>query len=1001
MQTGMSDTQASRDDNRTHARVVRLIVGVAVAFLGLVYLTVNGARPDVPERFVNDEPRPVDAFAVESAENLLAAGEKLQRVGRLSEAISAFAEVPDSLGVLTTRARVAEASTLIHIGRLDQAEGVIERLAAVAPEHPRLIQMQASLLTSAGRRWEAREAMRTLVERRIPGMYQTLIDLALLYEMPSPKEEYLAALKESGGANESLCLGRYANSVGLHAKGLEYLSTSMKANPKLVEPYVQFSTALLDLGKIDSFMTWQKAMPVACEEHPQTWFVRGRFFEEQQERSKAIESYAKCFELDPNHDVAAYRLALLLKAAGEASMAKTLIERAELQGKYRELAITLFDDGGSKETLSEIAMLALSLGRMQEAAAWKDVLVRVEGDEATVQKLASAVDAYTPETLPWLEENGELVSLARSRIASGTEPEKMRRPTDVSAASKQTADVRHRFALRDDADEANLGFRFHNRTIPDDDGRRMYEYTGGATCVIDFDLDLAPDIFFTQASEVKTAVSTVAADAELHDTLFRNRNGESFREVAAQAGVDGREYGQGASVGDFNSDGFPDLYVASLSGAKLLTNNGDGTFGDVTDVAGANHDAWTSSCMIADLNNDSHPDLFSATYLTGDDVFTRVCENNSGRKYACNPNGFPPDVDVYYQSRGDGTFAELTEEAGLDATDGDGLGLAVADFDNTGDVEIFVANDERPSFFYQARQKPKADGKRWSENGLFSGLAFNGQGEDQANMGIAVEDIDHNGFQDLFVTNFFQQANTLFLNQDGLSFLDQTKSYGLHDASWAMLGFGTQFIDIDLDGWHDLVVANGHIDDFSFQGTPYRMPTQVFRNVDGERFEEIDPASEEGSALDDYFHQKLLGRSVAVVDWNLDRRDDFVISDLEANAAVVTNVTETPHESVAFRLIGTESNRDAVGSQITVTRGDLAYSRQVKAGDGYQSSNERLLRFGLGATSGPITVAVRWPSGKSETFRDVEVGDFIIVESLGNLRETRPSEVFRQVRGEP
>lgn len=962
--------------NGGYTRMIRVLVGLGLCFVGLCYLAV---RP----KAVRIDPVAETVIDASTAEALLNQGEQLQRQGDLAQAIEVFRRVPNSKDPWAFKARAAEASTLLYLGRLDEAESAVGDLVKIAPDRPQTTQLQVAVLSSSGRRWEAVEPMRRLIKERLGGYYQALIDLAIIHQMPSPADEFLMRLKESQDANSQLCLGRYANSVGLGKEGLQLFSQAMKQRESLIEAYVQFSLALLDLDETERFIEWQDAMPEDCERHPQTWLARAQFFDLEQDFDNATRCYANCLNLDPNHEVALYRISILLKNAGHDKPAAAAAARAELAGQYHELAVTLFDDGGSAKTIADIAELAVRLGRTAEAAAWADALGQAGGSREQVGKIAQLLENANPTPVSdWGSCQEPLASFLADRSSSWPSIAN-RLQIGESTDSRSAKDRLTPFKLKDVAAQSRLNFSYFSRDVPQGDGRRMYEYTGGSAAVIDLNLDRRPDLFLSQATR-RAGTSTPNAASDLTDSLFLNRHGNHFEDVAGQAYAAGREYGQGAAVGDVNGDGFPDLVVSSLSGCRLLVANGDGTFADQTEAAGLTHAGWTTSCAIADVDRDGDSDIYCATYLGGDDIFERVCENDAGHKFACNPLAFPAVVDVYYEGRGDGTFEETASQSGFDAPDGDGLGLVVADFMNAGQTDVFVANDERPSFLFRPSSE-STDHARWLDDGLYVGVAYSGTGDDKANMGIAVEDVDHDGYQDIFVTNFYHEVNTLFLSQGGHSFLDATKRKGLHDPSFEMLGFGAQFVDFDLDGWHDLIVANGHVDDYSFQGTPYRMPTQVFRNQGAASFKLVEPGTDEGAGLSDYFGRPLVGRSVAVLDWNSDRRDDLLVTHLGTPAALISNLTESPHESVAVRLVGTESNRDAIGSIVRVKRGDFQWVRQCKAGDGYLASNERLLRFGLGQSSGPVTVEITWPSGATETHHKVLPADYVAIEKSSKL----------------
>jgi len=299
-----------------------------------------------------------------------------------------------------------------------------------------------------------------------------------------------------------------------------------------------------------------------------------------------------------------------------------------------------------------------------------------------------------------------------------------------------------------------------------------------------------------------------------------------------------------------------------------------------------------------------------------------------------------------------------------------------ADFEMNGRIELFVANDSVSNFFFRPQNKP-GEAPRFVEEGLYSGLAVNSFGNGEACMGVAVDDVDADGRLDLYVTNFIEESNTLYV-QDAIGvFADATQQAGLRDPSMFRLGFGTQFIDAELDGWPDLIVTNGHVGNYLAEGSPYQMPPQYYRNLGNGRFEEV-----EASKLGEYFQGEYVGRPLVRLDWNKDGREDVVIGHLDAPTALLTNTTQPAGNYLAVNLRGTASARDAVGAVLHVTVDGRTLVRQLTAGGGYHASNEPRVVFGLGQAERIESLSIRWPSGSRQTFTDVPLNcELIVVES--------------------
>lgn len=566
---------------------------------------------------------------------------------------------------------------------------------------------------------------------------------------------------------------------------------------------------------------------------------------------------------------------------------------------------------------------------------------------------------------------------------------------------KETAVERHsvqhdappvpiRFQIAD----VGINFRYFNSSDPATAGARMFEFTGGGVGVLDYDLDGRPDLHFTQGCRWPAD----SAQREHLDRLYRNL-GDRYLDATDAAGVVEPGFSQGLACGDFDGDGFPDLYVANIGRNRLFRNNGDGTFSDVTTASmiseGTRANAWTTSVAIADLNGDGLPELFDVNYVEGHDVFERICDH-AGIARICSPTLFDAQPDRLLLNRGDGRFTDITAIAGIDGSEGTGLGIAIADFHRTGRLSLFIANDARNNHFYVNKTHDPAELPGFSEQALQSGLAFDRDGRAQACMGVAVGDADGDGRIDLFVTNYVEESNTLYVQQDGGHFIDGSRLAGLTEPSVPMLGFGTQFLDADLDGWEDLVVVNGHVDDFTFQGYDHLMRPQIFRNLNG-RFVEL-PGETAGA----YFVQSGLGRGLARLDWNGDGRDEFVVSHLDGPALLLSNTSATTGKPLKFYLRATHSARDAIGATVVVEAGTKRLVRQLTAGDGYQASNEPALAFGLGDDGVVDRVTIHWPSGATSEFQNVATDStWLAIEGRGRLLHLQADTYWSKARTRP
>lgn len=566
---------------------------------------------------------------------------------------------------------------------------------------------------------------------------------------------------------------------------------------------------------------------------------------------------------------------------------------------------------------AELVEQLCELHRFDEARGWARLAVPERSD------LLTMVERYAATAPPFDHPGLFEFKLPDSEQSNGD---------DVSPAAP--------LLFADQTAAAGLEFQYENGVTPDQEGVRMHQWTGGGIAVVDFNNDAWPDVWLTQGGQRGRPRS------DLVDVLVRNQQGHSLQDVTASAGLQETGFGQGVAAGDVNHDGFTDLYIANVGHNRLLLNQGDGTF--VTQTLKG--DAWTTSVAIADLTGDGVPDLYDVNYVQGDNVYTQTC-NHDGRQRVCAPTDFDASADVLHVGDGGGGFRRVVVDQTRDS--GRGMGLLVGDLLNDGQVGVYVANDESPNQLLHFG----ADGRVQSEVAMRVGAAVSADGQPQGSMGIAAGDFDRNGRPDLFVTNYYSEANNLYrMVTDGL-FADEASSPLLTRSGFGMLGFGCQFFDANSNGWCDLAVANGHLDDFTFQGKPYRMPTQLYANHQGT----LRPSTTSADLA-----VPRLGRALVTLDWNRDGRVDLLLGDLETSVTLLENRTPQERPTVSLTLIGRTVAREPVGARVGLP-GAAFPQAWLTAGDGYQCSNQRLLRMAV-LPAGPVQhITVDWGNRNSET----------------------------------
>ncbi|OWK36011.1 CRTAC1 family protein [Fimbriiglobus ruber] len=528
------------------------------------------------------------------------------------------------------------------------------------------------------------------------------------------------------------------------------------------------------------------------------------------------------------------------------------------------------------------------------------------------------------------------------------------------------------------------------------DGRTDMEYlmdsTGPGAAWIDYDQDGLLDLFLVQGGPFAPPYPPQT----LTSKLYRNLGGGRFEDVTAAAGVGHVGCGQGATVGDYDNDGFPDLFVTCYGKPNVLYHNvpdgrGGRRFEDVTARAGmADHpdwkarSNWSTSATFLDYDNDGKLDLFVCSYVKVDLPHYPECiSNRTKRRGPCPPSRFEGTKCVLYRNNGDGTFTDATHAAGVDSPNAKGLGVVALDLDDDGLVDLFVANDGVPNFLFR-----NLGGGKFEAFGPACGCLVNLVGTPQAYMGIAAGDLDGDGRPDLFVTAFAGETSSFFRNLGRCLFLDVTQGTGLGPPCWNRLKFGTCALDIDRDGSLDLVVANGHIARYiDADGDPtntFRQLPQLFLNDGRGHFREF--SKQAGPA----FQKTYVGRALAQADYDNDGRTDLYLADSGGSAVLMHNETTTPNNWVRLELRGTKSNRDAIGAKVTFHVGGRKLVRHREGGGSYLSAHDPRLLVGLGSATAADKVEIRWPSGLVQQVGPLAGGRGYLVTEGQDKVEPRP-----------
>jgi tetratricopeptide (TPR) repeat protein len=867
-------------------------------------------------------------------------------------------------------------------GRLTEAQVFYQRFLTFSPDHVLTHERLAFLMNVSGSRRESVPHFFSLV-RSGKAEVQELVLFADL-DRPNEQHQFLNDCEKKSPGDQFVQFGLAADALweGRVDEATSRLKKSLSTFPNFIAGQAMLGELLVN-DSDDQFVKWYLGLPSTRD--PDIQYVLGLWCRKHHQTQMAARCFWNSLRDLPTSRRATAQLGQQLRLLGDKNV-EFIEKRSKQQTELTQLIDQVLRTNSERvEPIRDAALLLEQMGRLWEAAAWGLVAERQFPDATWPRELFTRVAGMLDEKLPLV-----------------IDPENLALRFDLSAFPKFDLDlIPYQSSTNLDANKHSLirfeesgcgpDFTYYNASDPSTPGARMFEQGGGGVAVIDYDRDNWPDLFFPQGSIWRTGQSEPEPSASLTDRLFRNILGNEAPDVTQSSGLVDRGFGQGAAVGDFDNDGFPDLYVGNIGRNQLLRNNGDGTFSDVTDLAGLTSTDWTSSCVVVDLNADGHADLYDVNYLTGPHVYEMICQ---GR--ACSPKAFEGTPDRLLLSRGDGTYEMVTPDPR--ETKGKGLGIVAFQLIERGRPSLFISNDQVPNFLLHNHATTDPSNIRLEDEAFVRGVAYNQDGLAMASMGIAADDLDGDGRIDFYVTTFKDESSMLFLQDSPGLFIDSSTTAGLRAATMPFVGWGTQCLDSDRDGFPDLVGVNGHIDDFRDEGGEFHMRPQFFRNLGTGRFSEL-MAAEAGS----FFSQKRLGRGLSRLDWNRDGLMDFAVSNVGDRASLVMNVTKGAGHFLSVRLAARHGGRDAIGSLIEVRTSDRTWKKQLVAGDGYMASNERLVQFGLGDATTVEELIVHWPSGTKTTLRQLPADVTIeLIESTPRgiqRRGPEESEVVEVITG--
>ncbi len=755
-------------------------------------------------------------------------------------------------------------------------------------------------------------------------------------------------------------------------------------HPDFVPASLLFGRALIELNETQAVAQWHAQLSPEAKQHSAFWRHAGTWADRQQRPEQAVRAFWEAAKAEQSSNgETLVQLMVGLRQIGRTGEAQQVAERVDQLSEMRDLVDTFFERGGqSQADALRVARKMAELGRLWEAEGWSQWALSLrQAAVADAREFQLRIRQQLNPASDWQQATGNIalaLDLEKLPLPEWSGPASNSSPVP-DAIAREPATSRP-FQFQDEAAERGLN---HTCAIAPEalsEGHWIYQSVGGGIGVIDFDLDGWPDL-----SAAMLDGQPLKQDSGIN-RLFQNWAGQ-FHDVTTSAGLADHGFGQGICVGDYNDDGFPDIFDANIGVDRLYRNNGDGTFSDVTEEAlgtSGQRATWTTSAAIADLDADGIADLFLTQYCAGNQPYQVRC--GKARIATCPPLEFDAEPDRVLRGRGDGTFEDVTDAWFTPTTAGRGLGVIVGPLDAEAGLDVYVANDMTGNHLWSAQlstsasanASPSASAFSLQERAAISGLAFSGKSLSQASMGMAAGDADEDGDLDILLTHFESDHNTYYEQVSPGLWADRSARAGFAKPSMPMLGFGCELADFNNDGRQEWIVTNGHVDDLTHQNILYKMPPQLFA------YDRIGSWWEwDRQDLGEYFRNDHLGRALVTLDANRDGLIDVAITHLYEPISLL--ICDSPGAGNSLRLTvkSRTGQRDAIGTRITATIGERTLTAVQLAGDGYMCSNEKQFRFGLGDATEVDQLTVQWPTGKTETFGPLRAGqEWLLVEGL-------------------
>jgi tetratricopeptide (TPR) repeat protein len=766
---------------------------------------------------------------------------------------------------------------------------------------------------------------------------------------------------------------------------------SRRVLEEILEHHPDFAPAHALLGQIlvaeqrlDELDDWFEHAPPESNKYADYWLTLGDWAADRDQQAQATRAYWEAARRDPNDSTAWTRLALSVRhLRGSGSREVNVVSGEQLDDLDRRIANLLlmrkqfFNFIGSSQTsqryATEVAKNLSKLGRNWEAEAWAAAATTLEKDPSDeLVTVRATIIRKLKEDPSWLsQKRNPALAMDLSRLPA---PMITAEPTRTqTAVVPVVASVGH-LRLREESDQWGLKSIGAKNNPTDAHLGPLIRSTGVGGGAIDYDLDGRADAL------VMGAGGTMLKTDSFPNELMRNL-GKAFVRVTNQAEVGHTDFGQGLVVGDFNEDGFPDLFFSNLGKNRLLRNNGDGSFTDCSELLDDGEaQEWTMCGAFVDVNQDGIADLITTNYCDTVANLDKACPNSEGKLGPCHPLKFPAKSDQFFAGTADGRLVDVTLQWTPEISPGRGMGILAGSL-MEGELGVLIANDMSANEFYSRANDAS---ERMTESAAVRGVAVDARTRTQASMGIATGDFDGDGDLDIYVTGFAREHNIYYEQITPGFWKDNSSKVGLVEPTLMVVGFGTEAIDLDDDGVDELVVTNGHIGDFIDDVIRYEQPFQLFRRGATGKFDLLDDDS-----WGEYFSTSHVGRALWTIDVNGDGRNDIMITHTYEQLRLLVNRSRDDNDRISFKLVGTQSSRDAIGAVVRFDCAGRERTLWCLSGHGYMCSNEQILRAGLGHADRVENVTVTWQDGSIDEIGMLDANaQYVIVQGDETAFET-------------